>query len=180
MSQLLLDLTDHLLSSYPLFSCFFLALFNPLVFFPCVFTSSHPPNHPLLPGIIPISLLSSILGHPFTTSIFTETVTGECASWGDDRKQGHNVCLVFCPFALNRKNFTESFDTSRVWNEWWGNEGDVLGKRTTRREFVAVALSFLDPNRVLLGSGKTFMLHVCMDLERCVLKYFRHVHTHLQ
>lgn len=146
-------------TSHPLIPC--LSIF---FFFHLCFTSTHQPSsssHYLQLFVFP----PSFLGYLLTTSLCHiylcwSNVAGEvCLSrrWQETGDSG--ACLVLCLLALSEQEklhwgFWHLEGVERVTGL---HEGDVSGKTKARRESetVAVALSFLDTNRGLLGSGTT-------------------------
>lgn len=107
----------------------------------------------------------SFLGYLLTTSLCHiylcwSNVAGEvCLSRRWQETGDSDACLVLCLLALSEQEklhwgFWHLKGVERVTGL---HEGDVSGKTKARRESetVAVALSFLDTNRGLLGSGTT-------------------------
>lgn len=161
-SPILLGFFSWTLQSLPIF---FLSFY--------VNASTWPPPAPsLYPHLS--SILFPFLAIGSTTSLCHiylcwSNVAGECASWGDDRKQ-ETAMFIWC-FAVCSQGtgFCEGFDTLRVCSKWQDNKGG--GRRDSAT--AVMALSFLDAYRGdLLGSRYTYS---CLT---CVLKYFQHVNTH--
>lgn len=158
LSLPLLDLTDHLSSPHPLFVLFFILL--SLMFY---LNSS---TLLLLCTLSPSFFFPpSFLGYLLTTSLCHiylcwSNVAGEvCLSRRWQETGDSDACLVLCLLALSEQEklhwgFWHLKGVERVTGL---HEGDVSGKTKARRESetVAVALSFLDTNRGLLGSGTT-------------------------
>lgn len=107
----------------------------------------------------------SFLGYLLTTSLCHiylcwSNVAGEvCLSRRWQETGDSDACLLLCLLALSEQEklhwgFWHLKGVERVTGL---HEGDVSGKTKARRESetVAVALSFLDTNRGLLGSGTT-------------------------